>query len=120
LSVPGLRLLRRQQAAPELPAARQRPDPPPRRRRLVNVTVYLIRRVAQAGLVVVGIAFVVFAIVRLTGDPARTMLPQEASAAEVAAFREAMGFNRPMPVQFVDFVSRAVRGDFGRSLHYNQ
>ena len=60
----------------------------------------------------------VFFMVRLTGDPAVVMLPQEATAADVAAFREAMGFDRPLAVQFAEFLRRAVVGDFGKSLHY--
>ncbi len=57
-------------------------------------------------------------MVRLTGDPAVVMLPQEASAADVAAFRSAMGFDRPLSLQFWEFLRRAVVGDFGKSLHY--
>jgi peptide/nickel transport system permease protein len=60
----------------------------------------------------------VFFMVRLTGDPAVVMLPQEASREDVAAFRSAMGFDRPMAVQFWDFARRAAVGDFGKSLHY--
>jgi peptide/nickel transport system permease protein len=46
------------------------------------------------------------------------MLPQEASKEDVAQFRKAMGFDRPLAVQFGDFVRRAVVGDFGKSLQY--
>jgi len=41
-----------------------------------------------------------------------------ASEAQREAFRHAMGFDRPLPVQFVDFVAKAIKGDFGNSLHY--
>jgi peptide/nickel transport system permease protein len=79
---------------------------------------YLVARLAQSALAVACVLVLVFFMVRLTGDPAVVMLPQEASAADVAAFRSAMGFDRPLAVQFWDFVRRAVVGDFGKSLHY--
>jgi ABC-type dipeptide/oligopeptide/nickel transport system permease component len=82
------------------------------------VAGYLLARVGQAVLVAASALVLVFFLVRLTGDPAVVMLPQEATAAEVAQFRRVMGFDRPLPVQFWDFARRAVQGDFGVSLHY--
>ena len=79
---------------------------------------YLFSRIIQSILVLLGVLLIVFFMVRLTGDPAALMVSREASPETVAAFREAMGFNRPLPVQFGDFVRRAVVGDFGNSLHY--
>jgi peptide/nickel transport system permease protein len=60
----------------------------------------------------------VFFMVRLTGDPSVVMLPQDATQEDVAKFRAAMGFDRPLHVQFRDFVVRAAVGDFGKSLQY--
>jgi peptide/nickel transport system permease protein len=54
----------------------------------------------------------------MTGDPARLMMPREATTEEVESFREAMGFNRPVLVQFWDFFTGAIVGDFGMSLHF--
>lgn len=79
---------------------------------------YLLSRLVQSVLVLVGVLLLVFFMVRVTGDPARLMLPREASPEEVTAFRHAMGFDRPLAVQFLDFAVGAVRGDFGNSLHY--
>ncbi len=56
----------------------------------------------------------------LSGDPAVLMLPPEASAEQVDAFREAYGFNDPFLVQYGRFLKDAMQGDFGRSLRYNQ
>lgn len=50
------------------------------------------------------------------GDPARMMLPLESTEEEVEAFREAMGFNDPLYLQFWNFATNAVRGDFGDSI----
>jgi peptide/nickel transport system permease protein len=60
----------------------------------------------------------VFALVHIGGDPAAVLLPLDTPPEQVAAFRHAMGFDRPLPVQYVLFLSRAVRGDFGYSYHY--
>ncbi|MEW5958643.1 MAG: ABC transporter permease, partial [Chloroflexota bacterium] len=54
----------------------------------------------------------------ITGDPAALMMPREASPEAIQAFREQMGFNRPVIVQFGDFLTQAMRGDFGASLHF--
>ncbi|HEV8675713.1 MAG TPA: ABC transporter permease [Methylomirabilota bacterium] len=79
---------------------------------------FLLARLGHSALAILCVLVLVFLLVRLTGDPAVVMLPQEATAAEVAAFREAMGFDRPLAVQFWEFLSRAAVGDFGKSLHY--
>ncbi len=79
---------------------------------------YLITVFSQAVLVLIGVFVLVFLMVRLTGDPTAVMLAREASPEQRAAFREQMGFDRPLPVQFVDFVAKAAVGDFGNSLHY--
>jgi peptide/nickel transport system permease protein len=82
------------------------------------VTTYLVARLVQAVVVVLGVLFIVFAILQLTGDPAALMLPPEATLADIERFRRQMGFDRPLVEQFVRFLGGAVRGDFGRSLRY--
>jgi peptide/nickel transport system permease protein len=57
-------------------------------------------------------------MVRVTGDPAALMMPRESSPEQIEAFRERMGFNDPLLTQFGRFISRAVVGDFGNSLHF--
>ena len=82
------------------------------------MTRYFLTRVGQSILLLLGILVLVFFLVRITGDPARLMLPREASAEAVEAFRESMGFNRPLIVQFADYFAGVVTGDFGDSLHF--
>jgi peptide/nickel transport system permease protein len=82
------------------------------------MTRYFLTRVGQSILLLLGILVLVFFLVRLTGDPARLMLPREASAEAVEAFREKMGFNRPLIVQFADYFAGVATGDFGDSLHF--
>lgn len=79
---------------------------------------YIITSLIQALLVLFGVLILVFFMVRLTGDPTAVMLSREASPQQRAEFRAKMGFDRPLPVQFADFVGKALRGDFGNSLHY--
>jgi peptide/nickel transport system permease protein len=77
---------------------------------------FILRRLLYSVAVVVGVSVFVFIITHMLGDPARMMLPLESTEEEVEAFREAMGFNDPLPVQFWRFASNAARGDFGDSL----
>lgn len=71
-------------------------------------------------MLLLGVLVIVFFMIRLTGDPASLMVPKEAPAEQVEAFREAMGFNRPLYVQFFDYAIKILRGDFGKSLHFRQ
>jgi peptide/nickel transport system permease protein len=81
---------------------------------------YLLRRVGQAALVLVGVSAVVFVLVRLGGDPAALLLPPDVSVEELQRFRRAMGFDDPLPVQFGRFLRGAAGGDFGRSLRHEE
>lgn len=81
---------------------------------------YILLRLVHTALVVFGVALIVFVLTHLGGDPASLLLPPNASADEIQAFRHAMGFDRPLPVQFLDFVGRLAHGDFGRSFRYDQ
>jgi peptide/nickel transport system permease protein len=82
--------------------------------------VYLFRRFLQSLLVLLGVSFVVFGILFLTGDPALVLLPPDASAEDVAKFRETMGFNDPFFVQYGRFLLGALRGDFGQSIRHGE
>lgn len=79
---------------------------------------YFLSKLAQSLLLLFGVLFLVFMMVRVTGDPAALMMPRESSPEQIEAFREEMGFNDPLLVQFGRFISKAVRGDFGHSLHF--
>jgi peptide/nickel transport system permease protein len=84
------------------------------------MTTYLVRRLLQSLLVLLGISFVVFAILFLTGDPALVLLPPDASAEDIARFRTAMGFDDPFLVQYARFLKGATRGDFGQSIRHGE
>jgi peptide/nickel transport system permease protein len=66
------------------------------------------------------VSLLVFVVVRvLPGDTALVMLGIEASPEAVAALRETLGLNRPVPVQYLQWVGRAAVGDLGRSVQYD-
>lgn len=67
-----------------------------------------------------GAATVSFFLVRLSGDPVKTLLPPDATAAQEATLRASLGLDRPLPNQYLDFLWGLPRFDFGRSLVYDQ
>ncbi len=67
-----------------------------------------------------GVSAVVFLLLHLTGDPATLLLPPDATPEDLARFRNALGFDRPLLEQYGRFLSGLLRGDFGQSLRYHQ
>ena len=61
---------------------------------------------------------VVFIVMRLSGDPVPLLLPPDAPIAEIHRVRAEMGLDRPIFVQYGVFLRQAIRGDFGRSIHF--
>ena len=82
---------------------------------------YLLRRILYALPIMIGVAFVCFALVHLApGDPLVSILPPDASAELQAQLRELYGFNRSLPEQFAMWVWRAAHGDLGVSIASNR
>ncbi len=77
---------------------------------------FLVRRLLHALFVVWGVVTVVFFLVRLTGDPAVFLVDQSATQAEIAHARRLLGLDRPVLVQYADFLAAIPRGDFGLSI----
>jgi peptide/nickel transport system permease protein len=77
---------------------------------------FVARRLAESLTVLLGVSFIAFAILFLSGDPSYLMIPENYTRQQIAEFRHQMGFDRPWYVQYGDFLGRAVRGDFGASL----
>src|SRR6478736_3485598 len=77
---------------------------------------FLTRRLLQSLLTLLGVLTATFFLVRLAGDPTTLLLPVEATPDEIATFRTALGLDRPLPVQYVKFLTHALEGDFGISL----
>lgn len=79
---------------------------------------FLLRRLGGAIVVLAGVAAVVFFILHLTGDPTAIMVAPDATHEEIAAFRHAQGFDRPLVVQFMSYAAGLARGDIGESLRH--
>lgn len=77
---------------------------------------FILQRIIQGIVVVVGVTVIVFVVTRLIGDPVSLMLPLEATIEQREAFASALGLDRPIHVQFVEFAQGAFRLDFGNSL----
>ena len=81
---------------------------------------YIVSRLGQTALVLFLSLTAVFAMSRLSGDPVLLFMPMDIQAKDVNEFRQRLGFNDPVPVQYARFVAGAARGDFGESLRYRE
>lgn len=77
---------------------------------------YLAARTGRVLIVVLGLIIVVFVMTRTLTDPVNVMLGPDSDEAQRATMNHALGFDKPLPEQFIDYVSGLVRGDFGESL----
>ena len=89
------------------------------------MTAFIVRRLLQAALVVVGVVTLVFFLIRVTGDPASLGVSleenrtQEEIEAEYRRVQKQLGLDRHILIQYVLFWGRAARGDFGFSFRYS-
>ena len=81
---------------------------------------FILSRLLQSLMVMLTVAFVAFSLFNFVGDPISNMVGQDTTFAEREALRERLGLNDPFIVQFGNFVSNAVKGDFGISYHHKQ
>jgi peptide/nickel transport system permease protein len=76
---------------------------------------FLVNRLLHAVAVLFGVVSVTFALLHLAGDPLAGLMPPGAAPEVESQIRAAYGLDRPLPEQYLDFVGRAMRGDFGDS-----
>ena len=82
---------------------------------------YILRRLLAMVPVMILVSLIVFSLIHLTpGDPAISMLGEEATPQAVAALRTKLGLDQPIPVQYVKWLGSVLRGDLGRSIRSNQ
>jgi peptide/nickel transport system permease protein len=81
---------------------------------------FILRRVAQSLGVLVVLALVVFALARVTGNPADLLLPEDATRDDREHLLRALGLDRPVHEQLVKFVGGALHGDLGTSIRYRR
>lgn len=77
-------------------------------------------RLWQSVIVLFFVVTISFGITRLSGDPVLLLVSPDATTEEIASARQRLGFDRPLVIQYAKYLSRAVQGDFGDSLRYNQ
>jgi peptide/nickel transport system permease protein len=78
--------------------------------------VFVLRRLLQAVIVMLTVAFIAFMLFQYVGDPVTSLLGQDATQEQREALRKDLGLDQPFPVQFAAFVGNAVQGEFGLSL----
>jgi len=76
---------------------------------------YCLKRTVLAALVALTVSIISFALLHLSGDLAQALAGSSATAADIAQVRQAYGLDRPIIVQYADWIARALRGDFGES-----
>jgi peptide/nickel transport system permease protein len=79
---------------------------------------YTLRRLAVAALVAVAVSMLAFMLLRLTGDLATSLAGPDATPEDIEAIRESYGLNDPILVQYWNWLSGALAGDFGRSYYF--
>jgi peptide/nickel transport system permease protein len=78
--------------------------------------VFVLRRLVQAVIVMLTVAFIAFMLFQYVGDPVTNILGQDATPAQRQQLRADLGLDKAFPVQFAHFVGKAVQGEFGLSL----
>ena len=82
--------------------------------------IYSLKRLGLAVLVMLTVSLISFMLTRVSGDPAIALAGEGASHEEIEFVRQQYGFDRPLIVQYVEWIGRAVRGDLGESPYLNQ
>ena len=80
--------------------------------------VYSVKRFGLAILVALAVSFISFGLLYLSGDPAVAMAGETASAQDIEAIREFYGFDRPIYLQYVDWLIQALSGNLGYSFYF--
>ncbi len=82
---------------------------------------FLLKRLWQAILVLIGVSIISFSLIHLTpGNPARLMLPDGATLDQVAMMEKRLGLDRSLPEQYITYMKDVLRGNLGNSLFYAQ
>ncbi len=82
--------------------------------------VFVIRRILQSVVVVLVMSLVVFVGVHLVGDPVHILISDEMTQAEIDAFIQRLGLDRPVHEQYFHFLGNALRGDLGNSFVFGE
>ena len=77
---------------------------------------YAVERLIQAVIAIFGVLTIVFVVMHLSGDPTLLLVPQDASAEMIAQLRSQLGFDRPIWVQYLEYLGGLAQLDFGVSV----
>jgi peptide/nickel transport system permease protein len=77
---------------------------------------FLVSRALQALVSILGVSTIIFVVMHLSGDPTLLLVPEGASREDVEVLRHQLGFDRPLAVQYADYLAGLARGDLGTSL----
>jgi peptide/nickel transport system permease protein len=80
---------------------------------------YILKRIGQALITIIGISMIVFLLTHLTGDPVALMAPQSATKEDLEQIRVDYGFDKPIYIQYWKYITGVVQGDFGKSIRGN-
>lgn len=81
---------------------------------------YILKRIWQSLICLIGVTLIVFYMTRISGDPVLLMVPPEATQADIQAMRVSLGLDKPVYRQYATFLSQAVRLDLGKSIRWNR
>ena len=79
---------------------------------------FILKRLVIAALVALTVSLLSFGLTYLSGDPAVALAGEGARQADIEVIRKRFGFDRPIPVQYLNWVGRALTGDFGDSYYF--
>ncbi|MDB2403609.1 ABC transporter permease [bacterium] len=79
---------------------------------------FLIRRLLQSIIVMIGVTLISFVSLQIGGDPTYLFVSENATTEEIEAARIALGFDRPLHLQYLSYIGNVFQGDFGNSLSY--
>lgn len=82
------------------------------------MAAYIAKRLGLALLVALAVSVIAFGLLRLSGDPAIAIAGEGARSEDIDLVRKTYGFDRPLPVQYADWLGRTLRGDLGESIYF--
>ena len=81
---------------------------------------FIVRRLLQSVIVILGVTLISFVSLQMGGDPTYLFVSERASEEEIQMIREALGFDRPLHIQYLTYLWNVAQGEFGNSLSYRQ
>lgn len=81
---------------------------------------FIIRRLLQSVIVILGVTLISFVALQIGGDPTFLFVSERATPEEIEMIRKALGFDQPLHIQYLTYLGNILQGNFGNSLSYRQ